>query len=261
MSENGPQVFSARAKRLRRDRRARRKAELDAKAASRIQDSSNPNTEVIMASEKQIAANRANAQKSTGPRTGAGKAVARYNALTHGLTAARIVIFGEDEKEFEAFQAGIFAELRPTTPLQAETAAQIVATLWRLRRVPDLERAIAARNFYNLGLGKYDGGLMDAEDLGRAEVQRQIPTLSENSLLAVRKQGEMLARHGLDVMIRVLGYENNLTRLLDRLMKRFEKLKSVEVAADDFEVLESVDGGVEDGMAMNAETDGDKTVN
>src|SRR5215212_2258248 len=41
---------------------------------------------IKMASAAKIAANRRNAQKSTGPRSAAGKARARYNALEHGLT-------------------------------------------------------------------------------------------------------------------------------------------------------------------------------
>lgn len=40
-----------------------------------------------MASEKQIAANRANAQKSRGPRSPGGKARASRNATRHGLAA------------------------------------------------------------------------------------------------------------------------------------------------------------------------------
>ena len=39
-----------------------------------------------MASDRQIAANRRNARKSTGPRSGAGKKRARRNAYRHGLT-------------------------------------------------------------------------------------------------------------------------------------------------------------------------------
>jgi len=41
-----------------------------------------------MASERQIAANRRNAKKSTGPRSADGKARSRRNALRHGLSIA-----------------------------------------------------------------------------------------------------------------------------------------------------------------------------
>lgn len=40
-----------------------------------------------MSSEAKIAANRRNAQKSTGPRSAAGKARTRHNAFKHGLAA------------------------------------------------------------------------------------------------------------------------------------------------------------------------------
>jgi hypothetical protein len=40
-----------------------------------------------MATEKQIAANRANAQKSTGPKTAAGKLTSSRNAYRHGLSS------------------------------------------------------------------------------------------------------------------------------------------------------------------------------
>jgi hypothetical protein len=51
-----------------------------------------------MASERQIAANRRNAKKSSGPRTADGKARTRRNALRHGLSIASSVIpaFHED---------------------------------------------------------------------------------------------------------------------------------------------------------------------
>ncbi|MBT6095099.1 MAG: hypothetical protein HOH04_10810, partial [Rhodospirillaceae bacterium] len=44
-----------------------------------------------MPSAAQIDANRANARRSTGPRTPGGKTVSRSNALKHGLYAERIL--------------------------------------------------------------------------------------------------------------------------------------------------------------------------
>ena len=66
-----------------------------------------------MASENQVAANRQNAAKSTGPKTAQGKQVARMNALKHGLQAERVVIPGEDPEEFEALFRSLEEYYRP----------------------------------------------------------------------------------------------------------------------------------------------------
>ncbi len=44
-----------------------------------------------MTSIRQIEANRRNSQKSTGPRTEAGKQASRCNAVRHGLTAETVI--------------------------------------------------------------------------------------------------------------------------------------------------------------------------
>jgi len=54
---------------------------------------------VIMATQKQYLANQKNAQRSTGPRTSEGKALASKNAMKHGLLSQAIV-YG-DPNEFE----------------------------------------------------------------------------------------------------------------------------------------------------------------
>jgi len=55
-------------------------------------DKSNPSK---ITSPARVAANRSNAQKSTGPRTSEGKARSRWNAVQHGLLAKRL--FTRDE--------------------------------------------------------------------------------------------------------------------------------------------------------------------
>ncbi len=55
-----------------------------------------------MSTSSQIAANQANAQLSTGPRTGQGKSVASRNATKHGFTGKSILLPGENPQEFES---------------------------------------------------------------------------------------------------------------------------------------------------------------
>ncbi len=51
-----------------------------------------------MSSLRQIAANRRNALKSTGPITAEGKEHSRGNALRHGLTAETVIAALEDAR-------------------------------------------------------------------------------------------------------------------------------------------------------------------
>jgi hypothetical protein len=100
---------------------------------------------IIMATEAQIEANRANAQKSTGPRTPEGKAVVSRNAITHGLLARAGVIPGEEAHEFAAHREGLLQQLRPGSPLEELLAERAVDLSWRLQRAArDQEVAYAA---------------------------------------------------------------------------------------------------------------------
>ena len=68
-----------------------------------------------MATKNQVAANRLNALKSTGPRTEEGKAVSRYNALTHGLLASDVVLRDENRVDFDKFRDQLGSSL-PVNP-------------------------------------------------------------------------------------------------------------------------------------------------
>ena len=64
-----------------------------------------------MTSFRQIAANRLNALRSTGPKTQEGKHQSRRNALRHGLTAETVIDGLEDTEDYRAFEAVIISEL------------------------------------------------------------------------------------------------------------------------------------------------------
>ena len=88
---------------------------------------------------KQLAANRNNAQKSTGPKTAAGKAVAKLNAVKHGLLSAEVLVQGlhytESPYEFRAYRLRFWQELAPVGPLEEILVDEIVTNRWRQRRI------------------------------------------------------------------------------------------------------------------------------
>ena len=63
-----------------------------------------------MTSFRQVAANRANARKSTGPTTEEGKQQSRGNAVRHGLTAETVIGELEDADDYSAFEESIVAD-------------------------------------------------------------------------------------------------------------------------------------------------------
>ncbi len=88
----------------------------------------------IMATEKQIAANRRNAQKSTGPRTQQGKTIASRNSQKHGLLTRKTVIHSESQAEFDIHRDLLLTDFAPIGPMEAILATRIVDLTWRLRR-------------------------------------------------------------------------------------------------------------------------------
>ncbi len=83
-----------------------------------------------MATARQKAANRANAQNSTGPRTPEGKAKSSLNAVSHGFAAATHFIDGEDPDEFYGLQIDLIRELQPATHLEQILVEKMVHNQW-----------------------------------------------------------------------------------------------------------------------------------
>jgi len=92
-----------------------------------------------MATPAQLAANRANAQHSTGPRSVEGKSVSRFNALKHGADAASPVIPGEDSAEYEELAAEYRNHYLPQTPDERYHVQTMLDSDWQKRRLGKLE--------------------------------------------------------------------------------------------------------------------------
>jgi hypothetical protein len=129
-----------------------------------------------MATEKQIAANRLNAQKSTGPQcrfhsstsTPEGRAAVRLNGVTHGLTAETLVLKGESESDFKAVFDSFEAEYQPETSTEETLVAQLAMATWRLRRVYNMEAGYYAKRLSEMAKYAAEEKLEHAKRLGIA---------------------------------------------------------------------------------------------
>ena len=97
------------------------------------------NTEKVTPINKRAEANRANAQKSTGPRTEAGKERSRLNALKHGLTSQLTVLPTESTEAYQASLAQHVSMFLPATDQERVLVETIAKTKWRLNRCGTLE--------------------------------------------------------------------------------------------------------------------------
>jgi hypothetical protein len=147
-----------------------------------------------MATEAQIRANRANARKSTGPKTDEGKAASARNAIKYGMSAAEAVVMPGEEEIYAAFREGILAEHDPQTPTETVLVDNIIAASWTLHRC----RMAEIKAFDDTSDGTRDPLLCDAAD----DAMRRIDTYTRRaesslhrslrSLQALRKERRAL---------------------------------------------------------------------
>src|SRR6266545_2902246 len=97
-----------------------------------------------MSSQRQIDANRPNAQKSTGPSPPEGRAVS-LNSLKYGLYAETLILPGEDPAAFEALLDRLDAEHQPATLTEETFVSQIAMATWRRARIQRMEAAFYKR--------------------------------------------------------------------------------------------------------------------
>ncbi|HLH17947.1 MAG TPA: hypothetical protein VKX45_12035 [Bryobacteraceae bacterium] len=159
-----------------------------------------------MASEKQIAANRRNAQKSTGPRTQAGKAISRMNAFRSGIHSENLVIRGEWPDELETLTEEYHREFQPATPCERDLVDAIVRNEWISRRMSLIEAELWGHHYQTAAAtrpnNRFDvldrhwplgqGFVALSRDLER--LQRRVSALERSTRQAIRELDELRAR-------------------------------------------------------------------
>jgi len=97
-----------------------------------------------MLSEQQIAANRLNALKSTGPKTAEGKQRSSLNGIRHGLTGQVVVLPEEDLAAFRTFTVEIVASFDPADARERQLAHSYACFQWRINRAAAIEENMFA---------------------------------------------------------------------------------------------------------------------
>ena len=94
-----------------------------------------------MSSEAQIAANRRNALRSTGPRSADGKSRASRNAIKHGIHSQTNVLFNERQEDYDANTHAFVAKFQPQDDVERRLVERMADCEWRLIRSRYIETA------------------------------------------------------------------------------------------------------------------------
>ena len=97
-----------------------------------------------MSTPAQVAANQANAQLSTGPRTAEGKTASAANATQHGFYSKNAVLLNElEHSQFQSLRNSYVYVFHPADIVEVTLLDQLVLAAWNLERANRLEAELA----------------------------------------------------------------------------------------------------------------------
>lgn len=113
-----------------------------------------------MSTEKQAAANRKNAQLSTGAVTETGKAIVSRNAVRHGIFTKDLVINTgdgkEDVSEYQEILDNLEKSMNPSGQMEYLLMEKIAVDFWRMKRVIRFETG-SIRTYLDMALYEFYG--------------------------------------------------------------------------------------------------------
>jgi hypothetical protein len=175
--------------------------------------------EILQISEAQLAANRQNSQKSTGPRTEEGKKRSRINATRHGLTGQFHAFSPEDKIAFDEHCTNLMADYKPETYREKILAMSIAEDMWRLNRARAMEN-----NIFALGMS---GPIGDATDVDSPEGHAAIC------------QARVWLADGKNIQLLAL-YETRIRRNIEKNERQLTELQTTRKEAQDKALQEEI---------------------
>jgi hypothetical protein len=194
-------------------------------------------------SDKQLAANRLNAQKSTGPRTPEGKARVCKNARKHGLTGRDTVLPSERADDYDSFREGLLDDLAPSGDLEEVLSDRIVSYAWRLRRVPMIEAGLHRRVYQARRVEEASNEVRKFERPIFREPAAELTDLAAHAIAQRQldeetKKLEAISRQIVDpfekspvVLANLWRYETMLSRSLERTLHELQRIQAARTGA------------------------------
>ncbi len=146
------------------------------------------NIEKKQPSEARLRANRANAKKSTGPKTEAGKSRSALNATRHGILSQVIHLPEEEMNSYHEFTETYVASLSPVGAVETQLANSCADLQFRLHRLAAAEHNLFAighdeqGELWHTGHAESHAALTMAETLRQAANPLALLTLYESRL-------------------------------------------------------------------------------
>jgi hypothetical protein len=186
---------------------------------------------------RRTAANRANAQHSTGPRTEAGKQRTKLNALRHGLTGQTVVLPTEDHAAYERHSQSFLDEYQPKGATETQLVQSMIDSSWRINRAAAVET-----NLFSLGI-------TEMED--RVPANQPDADAALAMALAFREHSRAFAQISI--------YSQRLARQFERALEQLRAIQDERRTREDGQLFDAATlfkVHKEDGLPYNPAEDG-----
>ena len=185
------------------------------------------------ASEAQIRANQANAQKSTGPKTPEGKEASRANSYKHGMTATKV--FPEREaEEVERRYTTYSRELKATGDIGAALVLRAATLSTRMERCVEYEKAVLTER-----VRQAEADFVPPAGVDSAESFRLRKEAGRRALFDPSKEASLARKYE-------AAAERGFFRCLKELRQREKEAKAVEESQIDEKLASIMPGEMTD---------------